>query len=36
MKGHSGCAILKILFKFYSFVVVGFRSLPERFYPGFF
>ena len=29
-------AIFKILFKFYSFVVVGFRSLPERFYPGFF
>lgn len=27
------CAIFKILFKFYSFVVVGFRSLPERFYP---
>ena len=30
------CAIFKILFKFYSFVVVGFRSRPERFYPGFF
>ena len=30
------CAIFKILFKFYFFIVVGFRSLPERFYSGFF
>lgn len=30
------CAIFKILFKFYFFIVVCFRSLPERFYPGFF
>jgi len=30
------CAIFKILFKFYFFIVVGFRSLPERFYTGFF
>ena len=30
------CAIFKILFKFYFFIVVGFRSLPERFYSKFF
>ena len=30
------CAIFKILFKFYFFIVGGFRSLPDRFYPGFF
>ena len=30
------CAIFKILIKFYFLVVVSFRSLPERFYPGFF
>lgn len=29
-------AIFKILFKFYFFVVVGFRSLSKRFYSGFF